>query len=312
MSSIERRQLLEKFLEAYWLRPENALWMALRSEALSAYRFDPTCADFCCGDGLFSFLHHGGVLDPDFDVFEAVRDVRPGDSESVDMFDHVTDDYQPKVLCPAARILDVGTDIKETMLAKAARLKLFGKLVRHDHNRPAPFPAGSFRTIYCNAAYWMTEVHAFLTDLRRLLMPVGRAVLHVKLDAMRRAGLEDYRGVLGDRFVEIIMGRRLESWPSLAGRGEWESRFARAGLQVADARPIACIGHAQIWNVGLRPIAPLLIRMANALTPETRAAIKRDWVALMLNLAEPLFNPALNLGGQGAEPVEMQYVLSPP
>ena len=28
---------LRRFLQAYWLRPENALWMALRSEVLSPY-----------------------------------------------------------------------------------------------------------------------------------------------------------------------------------------------------------------------------------------------------------------------------------
>ena len=72
-----------------------------------------------------------------------------------------------------------------------------------------------------------------------------------------------------------------------------------------------------------RHIAPLLVRMVQAITPETRATIKKDWVDLFCELLAPLCTPDLDLSphaspgdrqaGHAAqqEPAEIQYVLSP-
>ena len=66
-----------------------------------------------------------------------------------------------------------------------------------------------------------------------------------------------------------------------------------------------------LWDVGLRPIAPLLVRMTRELSPATRAAIKRDWVALFESLLQPLCDPTFELFDDRAEPAEVQYVLRP-
>ena len=58
-------------------------------------------------------------------------------------------------------------------------------------------------------------------------------------------------------------------------------------------------------------MAPLLVRLANGVSPADRLAIKRDWVALMLELAEPLCRCDLDLLEDGAAPAELQYVLTP-
>src|SRR5262245_35718478 len=63
---------LKAYLHAFWLRPENALWMALRSMTLAEVAWPAPAVDLSCGDGVFSFLHLGGRLDPRFDVFCAV------------------------------------------------------------------------------------------------------------------------------------------------------------------------------------------------------------------------------------------------
>ena len=60
----DRLDRLNRFTHAYWLRPENAYWMTLRSLALKQRPFSSPSADVSCGDGVFSFLHAGGELDP--------------------------------------------------------------------------------------------------------------------------------------------------------------------------------------------------------------------------------------------------------
>ncbi len=306
-----RMQRLRRFLEAYWLRPENALWMTLRSEVLSCCELERPSLDLACGDGLFSFLHYGGTFDPAFDVFTCVAGLDRVGDEHVDMFDCNGDNYRPAIQFRPAQTIDVGTDLKPNLLEKAGRLDFYGRLVRHDSNNALPFDCGSFQTVYCNAAYWVENIDRFLAQMRRITRPGGRVILQVKLDSMARYTLASYRPVLGDRFLDLIGRGRLGSWPTLASRTEWERRFAAAGLDVQLATPFVTRTHAHLWDIGLRPIAPLLVKMANALTPSTRAAIKRDWVDLLTTLLEPLCDPTIDLSDRPNEPAELQYVLTP-
>ncbi len=306
-----RSALLRRFLQAYWLRPENAFWMTLRSEALSRRELDRPSIDVACGDGVFTFLHCGGVLDPSFDVFLDVGDLDRVKNEHIDIFDNVSDAYAPAILSRPTDAIDVGTDLKPVLLAKARSLGFYERLVEHDNNKPQPFDDDAFQTVYCNAAYWITNVHLFLTELRRITRSDGRIILQVKLDSMKRYTLEAFRDPLGDGFLDIIGRGRAECWPTLADRSTWENRFARAGLSVDKATPFVTKTHAHIWDIGLRPIAPLLIKMTRALTAENRLTIKSEWVDLFQELLEPICNSNFDLFAGADEPAEIQYVLTP-
>ena len=314
---MSRAERLRRFMGVYWLRPENAFWMALRSEVLGSV-FDggwqdwrAPSIDLSCGDGVFSFLHAGGELDEEFDVFcdaaplESVRD------ERADIFDHLGDRYHPVVMTPPAYIIDVGTDLKPNLLVKAGALNLYGELVVHDNNRALPFDSGMFRTVYCNSVYWVENIDGFLSEIRRITGDDGRVLLQVKLDSLLRYTLDGHRAVLGERFLEIIGRGRAQTWPSLADRATWEARFAAAGLTIERAVPFITRTHAHLWDVGLRPIAPMLIELANNVTPETRTRVKRRWVDLFCELCAPLCDPDVNLLPGRDEPAEILYDLRP-
>lgn len=310
-STSARSGLLRRFLQAYWLRPENAFWMALRSEALSRGELGHPSIDMACGDGVFMFLHCGGAFDPAFDVFLDVNGLDRVRDEHVDMFDSVSDAYEPTILAPPRGVIDVGSDLKPALLAKAGWLNLYARLVEQDANKCQPFDDETFQTVYCNAAYWVVNIDLFLKELRRITRANGRIVLQVKLESMKRYTLEAYRDSLGGRFLDIIGRGRAECWPTLADRSTWEKRFARAGLSVEDATPFVTKTHAHIWDVGLRPIAPLLVRMTQALTPQKRLTIKNEWVELFHELLEPICHSSFDLSANGDEPAEIQYILKP-
>ncbi|RMF76352.1 MAG: methyltransferase domain-containing protein [Planctomycetota bacterium] len=304
-------EVLRAFLACYWLRPENALWMTLRSMVLSHARLEPPAADLSCGDGVFTFLHCGGRFDDSFDVFRTVRRVDGTGSARTDMFDYHDADYMPPIARRPHTIVDVGTDLKPALLAKADALGFYRRLVQHDNNHPLPFEDDAFATVYCNSAYWVRRIDVFLRELVRVTRRDGAAVLHVKLAAMSGYTLAGFRDMLGDTFLDIIGRGRFDCWPTVATRNEWEQRFARAGFEIVDARPFVTRTHAHIWDIGLRPIAPLLVRMANEIDDASRLSIKRDWIALLEDLLRPLCRPDFDLFAQAAEPAEIQYVLRP-
>ncbi len=306
---VSRQDLLKRFLQAYWLRPENAFWMALRSESLSQISIDSPSLDLCCGDGVFSFLHMGGEFTEEFDVFSAVDRLDDVNRTNADMFDCAPAKTAPAIMRSPHRTFNVGCDAKANLLGKAESLAIFDRLVQHDANETLPFPDGSFETIYCNAVYWIENIDGLLNELKRTVRSSGRVVLQVKLASLRDYTLENHRSVLGDRFMDIIGRGRLECWPTVANRETWEKRFVDAGFSVENAKPFITKTHAHIWDIGLRPIAPMLIRMANGLTPATRASIKRDWVSLFCDLLEPICDTEFDLFGQNNEPAEIQYTL---
>lgn len=306
-----RVRLLRRFLNAYWLRPENALWMALRSEALSTVPMTPPAIDVCCGDGLFSFLHAGGQLDESFDVFTGVARSRP-EAPTADMFDDAPDSYRPKIARAPEFRIDTGLDLKDALLQKASRLKFYSRLVRHDTNQPLPLPDASYQTIYCNAAYWVENIDDFLRELRRIATADARVVLQIKLDCLRDYTLEPFRDQLGDAFLQLIARGRLDCYPSLADEATWLARFERAGLRVLERRPFVTRTHAHIWDIGLRPLAPMLVRLANGVDDATRLAVKRDWVATCETLFGPFLNTTINLFSTESTPAEVQFVLGVP
>ncbi len=300
-----------RFIDAYWLRPENAFWMVLRSDALAKIEWKSPSIDLSCGDGVFSFLHAGGRFEPDFDVFSSVADLNRASAPTADIFDHVDDDYQPSIAGRPRYTIDVGTDHKTSLIAKAAELGVYDALIPHDHNHPMPLPDAKFETVYCNAAYWVDRIDDFLRDIRRITAPGGNIVLHVKLKDIKQFTFAHHREELGDRWLNLIDRGRLASWPTLCNRSTWERRFCDAGLEIVAAEPFVTGTHAHIWDIGLRPIAPLLIKAMNAIHPHLRREIKRDWVDLFCDLLEPFCKSDLDLFAGSDAPVEMQYILTP-
>ncbi len=307
--ALHSETLLRRFLAAYWLRPENAFWMTIRSMLLGRVELTSPSIDLCCGDGLFTFLHAGGTLSPEFDVFHAVGNLDQVSRQHADMFDVPDAHYDPQVTRPPLGQVDVGCDLKPNLLAKASTLGLYRSLVQHDSNQPLPFDDQAFATIYCNAIYWLTNIDAALRELHRVLRPDGRIVLQVKLATLDNHTLTSTAPQLGPAALDVIGRGRRACWPTVATADGWEERFAAADLAIVDRAPLATGAHARIWDIGLRPIAPLLVRMANGLTPANRSAIKADWLDLLEPLLAPLATPDLAFGPDSDEPVEMQYVL---
>ncbi len=306
-----RASKLRRFLNCYWLRPENALWMTLRSDVLEPCQFGRPSIDLSCGDGIFSFLHAGGDFDLDFDVFTSVRFPDQACQSHADMFNHIDDRYCPMITARPNCRISVGTDWKRSLLDKAALLGLYDRLILQDNNCPLKLPDGGFATVYCNAIYWVRQIEMFLREIRRITKPEGHVLLQVKLANIFDYTLERFRKTLGERWLQIIGRGRFETWLSMGDDETWRQRFAAAGLTVEQAIPFVTRTHAHVWDIGLRPIAPMLVRLANSVSHETRREVKTEWIELLAELLEPFAHPDLDLFGKGDGPAEVLYVLRP-
>ncbi len=282
---------LRHYLNLYWLRPENGLLCAFKSKAFEDLEIEAPSVDISCGDGLFMFVHLGGVCGDDFDYFVCTRAGEFSHRSFVDIYDSCPGNYEVPIVQRPAVTIDYGTDFKQALLDKAGRLDLYGELVLHDNNLvPLPLPEHHFQTVYSNAVYWTENVEPLLADIHRMLKPGGRALLEVMTPYFLET-LDDIEPYLSAEAMVILDRRRRQTMPGSRHFGQWRAIMESCGFAVQDCR---CVYPARvlldIWNIGLRPISHLLIQMTDAVSAEQRSKIKREWVDIFFELFKPLLS----------------------
>ena len=81
--------------------------------------------------------------------------------------------------------------------------------------------------------------------------------------------------------------------PGHKSRSEWERTFTSAGFEIVDVIDIFPLTIYKIWNVGLRPIFPLLKKMQAYVPDEERRKLKDEWVEIFLELGLPVLEESI-------------------
>ena len=288
-SEIEKK--LRSYLQLNWLRPENALLSVFKSKCFADIEFNSPSIDISCADGIFTFIHLGGKFHEDFDYYKSTRAKEFNHSSFIDIYDSYDESYDPKIVEKPSSTIDYGTDWKQALLNKSSKLKLYKNLVLHDNNvTPLPFNDNFFKTIYSNSVYWVQNVENLLSDINRILHPDGLAILEVMTPSHLET-LKNLASYLSPRAISILDRKRTETMPGLHTAKEWKEIMLNAGFEIKEIRSV--YPHKMIidfWNIGLRPIAHLLIRMAYDIEEKERMEIKKEWVEIFFELFKPLIS----------------------
>lgn len=302
----------DELLNVFWLRPETALWREIDIQTMRSFEFASPSLDIGCGDGIFSFIRAGGKFDPSFDAFRSMSNLNKY-FENADVFDAFDENLHPSVIQAPHYQIDCALDHKENLLKKAGQLQLYKNMKVADVNDPLPFPDESFNSIYSNIVYWLNDPKAVFSEISRILRPGGRVCLmlpnvtlpefsyysqlYVRTGDPRWAFLDKLdRG----RFADNIRQSRTAS--------AWEEMFTSAGLKVAQHKTHLSKTIIQIWDIGFRPIFPVLLKMANSLPSDQFLDIKQEWIRTLKQFLEPLVGMDGALG-RGEEPAFHCYVL---
>jgi len=291
---------LKNYLNLYWLRPENGLMMAFKSKAFEKLKIESPSLEISCGDGLFFAIHSDGIFDENFDYFKSTRakqftqDSIDKSTKYADLYDTCNENYTvPYVQKPTIQF-DYGTDWKQGLLDKASKANTHKNLILHDNNNiPFPFSDNFFQTIYSNSIYHTASKansDKLLSEIYRITKPGGSVGLEVltpfwfdTLVEMEKYFDEDAIGIFDRKRRAIMPGRQTHA--------EWNEKIKRAGFKIDEA--ISVYPNKillDIYNVGLRPIAHLLIQMADNLSLEERRRIKQEWVNIFYRMFKPLLS----------------------
>jgi len=283
---------LDELLNVYWLRPETALWREIDIRAMRSFAFRSPSLDLGCGDGIFSFVRAGGGFEKSFDAFRAMARLDRF-FENIDVYDVFDESIRPAVARRPGYSIDCGFDHKENLLGKARSLSLYRELKAGDANRRLPFPDESFNSVFSNMVYWLDDPEAAIAEIGRILRPDGQACLMLPNKTFPEFSFYNQLFVkTGNpdwRFLENLdRGRFADNLRQAHSSETWERMFRDADLRIK--RHVAHLSKTavQMWDIGLRPLFPVLHRMTEAIAPDQLPSIKDEFVATLRQFLGPI------------------------
>ena len=282
------KAFLGAHLDVAWLRPESALWDAIASAIVSRCPIASPSLDLGCGNGIFSFITAGGRFSIDYDWY---MNVDPeGFWEGKDIYDVSGTVNAAAFITERPRYtFTVGMDHKANLLKQAGSLSFYERLVVHDADETLPFEDGTFMTVFSNILYWLKDLGASLRELRRVLDARGTALL-----CLPNRRFYEYCSTYGwekrgSELLRLLNRGRSASMHWTISFDDFVAQAREAGLRVIDHAYYLSPLTLKVWDIGLRPLSPMLIKMANALDTDTRRAIKKEWVETLSTFLLPLY-----------------------
>ena len=292
---------LSQLLNAFWLRPETALWRYLDISVMQGLEISGKSLDFGCGDGIFSFIRAGGELASDFDAFRSVGDLEKF-NQKVDVYNHAHELGYIKVVEDAEYKISVGFDHKNALLQKAEKLNFYESLVLGDGNSELPFEDGEFDSIFSNIVYWLDDMDRVLSELKRILKPGGLLIL--LLPDVKLLGSSFYYNyqvsskVDGYGFLELLdRGRVSGNFKQAKASEEWLRLFASNGLLIKEHKTHLSMLTLKVWDIGLRPLFPALAKVTSKLVEADRMEFKLDLMQICEQYIQPLIDLELSSAG---------------
>jgi len=258
--------------------------------------------DLGCGDGTFSFIRAGGEFDRSFDAFRSVAQLDQF-FQNVDVFDSYDEGVVSAATKPPRYQIDMGFDHKNNLLKKAGQLGLYGALKQGDGNQSLPFPDASFNSVFSNIIYWLDSPQFVISEISRILKPGGgRACLMLPNSTFPKFSFYNQLYVNGGddrwKFLEMLdRGRFADNIRQAKSLDEWEAMFEQAGMKIERHHSHLSKLTIQVWDIGLRPLFPVLLEMSKELTPEKLISIKAKWIQIMKTFIEPLLELDKTLPG---------------
>lgn len=284
--------LLRRYLQIYWLKPFDAVNDAANAWALRQFRWEEPILEVGGGDGVFSFIMHGGEFNLTDDRYDQADPDRSGD-----IFDVYREGRPPTVKREAGRAYDAGVDLKRSHLLKARETGLYRSLVV-SAPEPLPFAAGTFKTVFLYFPHGLKERGSALNygrtlkEIRRVIHPEGT----VLMTAANQTIAKHFVCYPLHRYFERKGWRRLSAYfkkldagryAEITGLGltlsEWSKLLQEAGFHLADAWAHVSPTAWRIYDVQTRPLLRHLIHWSWFLRRTgLKPIIKGAWVAVWM------------------------------
>ena len=280
--------LLDAHLNVYWLRPESALWDAIASALISQFPLHAPSLDLGSGNGVFSFITAGGRFSQDYDWF-LNADPR-GFWENRDIYDTFKQRVRPNWVTrmPSCHI-DWALDEKKNLLRQATATGFYRHVANADANVRLPFRDESFQAVFSNILYWLDSFERTLREIHRVLRRTGRVLLCLPDPRFNDYCVSYQWKESNSEALRLLNRGRTESNLWTISYPELAKTATALGFEIAFHRYYLSPLTLRVWDIGLRPLSPVLIKMANAFENSERRSLKAEWIGIVRPFLLELF-----------------------
>jgi hypothetical protein len=268
---------LWQYLNVYFLKPFDAVNDTLTASLLLRLDWDDEYLELGSGDGIFSFIMHGGQLPLSFDRY-LLTDTKL----TADIYDHhisgiisVTNiPDSPIPYCSIDRKLSHLHKINEIGYSRSAVLSGYEKL---------PIADSTVHSVFCYTPHGLEDHGDAIREAARI-MCLGARLRILVYDKEFSHDFISYRlskilpGKLGEYFKQIDGGRYAEITSMSRTKEEWNQLFSDLGFSVTNVQSGLSGLAWRAYDIQTRPILKSLINLFNSASGISRIIVKTIWM----------------------------------
>jgi SAM-dependent methyltransferase len=267
---------LWRYFNLYFLKPFDAVNDTLTASLLHRFDWRGSFVEIGSGDGVFSYIMHGGAFPLWFDRY-LITDLSKED---------IYDTHRSGVL-PATRSLEtpdikLAIDAKPSHVIKIKEIGFASQSVVSCYER-LPLPDNAVENIFYYTPHGLRDHEQAIREANRILKPGGRILIllydeHFKSSFLCHRMSQFFGGCIGAYFANLDNGRYDEITKLAKSRIEWNAFFPGHGFQVEKMVTGLSTFAWKVYDVQTRPFLKPRIRFFNAFPYPASTFIKLSWM----------------------------------
>ena len=271
---------LWRYLNIYFLKPFDAINDTLTSTILNQLDWEDEFIEIGSGDGMYSFIMHGGSFPLSFDRY-LLADTTLSD----DIYDYHKKNVLSTKKIPSKPILSISLDAKKSHILKVREIGYArnSSVVSYES---LPFLNKNFHSIFLYTPHGLEDHKDAIKEASRVLMDGGSLYILVYDENFQKDFIcyrigQKFKGFIGKYFKNLDSGRHDEITSMARSQIEWKALFQNLDLKI-EKEESGLSGFAwRMYDIQTRPILKPLISFFGLLPKFFRTTIK---VIIMLSL----------------------------
>ena len=268
---------LWRYFALYFLKPFDAINDTLTASILSRLDWSGSVVEIGSGDGVYSYVMHGGSFPISYDRYVMAEPTAQGD-----IYDYHKEGVLRPEKMPQKPCLDVALDAKFSHTQKIKEIG-FARLPLMAAYERLPFADASLEKVFYYTPHGLKDHTQALLEVSRVLQPEGRLLILLYNKRFEEAFLchrlgQRLSGRLGCYFRSLDNGRYAELTAMARTSEEWEALFADYGFRVARKEAGLSAIAWRFYDIQTRPLLKSLIKLFSVLPPAIRTTGKILWM----------------------------------
>ena len=258
-----------------WLRPENVPLnihkYLIFKKHFKKIKNKSKLLEVGCGNGINTFFFLGGKFDFNFDFYQNSN--TDFFFKNKDIFDFSTKNSKVIIKKKPKIIFDLAIDLRKNLISNAKSLNISKEYLVKDCNKKIIFK-DKYDFIYSNIIYWLKNPYKSILEISNHLNKNGKFLLLLPnenfikyCDSYTKTG----------KTWELLNRGRKKTMQIIINQASFEKWLKKNKFKIVSKEQLFSSLTLKIWDFGLRPISPFLIKMSNSITLKSRTRIKEEW-----------------------------------